>query len=103
MCFLWATCHGQLGAGAIFLRVGESGGLMRFLWFTCYGQLGAGASIFCRDGSYGLLRRPIRYNTLLIRNTCMIRKRICRTNNISRRKNIVFGGCGELTPPEIYK
>ena len=26
-----------------------------------------------------------------------------RTNNISRRKNIVFGGCGELTPPEIYK
>jgi hypothetical protein len=28
---------------------------------------------------------------------------IYRTNNISRRKNIVFGGCGELTPPEIYK
>jgi len=30
----------------------------------------------CRDGSYGLLRRPIRYNTLLIRNTRIIRKRI---------------------------
>ena len=29
-----------------------------------------------RDGSYGLLRRPIRYNTLLIRNTRIIRKRI---------------------------
>jgi len=28
---------------------------------------------------------------------------IYRTNNISCRKNIVFGGCGELTPPEIYK
>jgi len=27
-----------------------------------------------RDGSYGLLRRPIRYNTLLIRNTRIIRK-----------------------------
>jgi hypothetical protein len=26
---------------------------------------------------------------------------VYRTNNISRRKNIVFGGCGELTPPEI--
>ena len=29
-----------------------------------------------RDGSYGLLRRPIRYNTLLIRNTRIIQKRI---------------------------
>jgi hypothetical protein len=29
-----------------------------------------------RNGSYGLLRRPIRYNTLLIPNTRMIRKRI---------------------------
>jgi hypothetical protein len=28
---------------------------------------------------------------------------VYRTNNISRRKNNVFGGCGELTPPEIYK
>ena len=29
-----------------------------------------------RDGSHGLLRRPIRYNTLLIRNTRVIQKRI---------------------------
>ena len=29
-----------------------------------------------RDGSYGLLRRPIRYNTPLIRNTRIIQKRI---------------------------
>jgi hypothetical protein len=29
-----------------------------------------------RDGSYGLLRRPIRYNTLLMRNTRIIRKQI---------------------------
>jgi hypothetical protein len=29
-----------------------------------------------RNGSYGLLRRPIRYNTLLIPNMRMIRKRI---------------------------
>ena len=28
---------------------------------------------------------------------------VYRTNKISRRKNIVFGGCGELTPPGIYK
>jgi len=28
-------------------------------------------------------------------------QRLYRTYNISRRKNIVFGGCGELTPPEI--
>ena len=33
-------------------------------------------SVFARDGSYGLLRRPIRINTLLIRNTRIIRKRI---------------------------
>jgi len=33
-------------------------------------------NIETRDGSYGLLRRPIRYNTLLIRNTRIIRKRI---------------------------
>jgi len=32
--------------------------------------------LYIRDGSYGLLRRPIRYNTLLIRNTRKIRKRI---------------------------
>jgi len=32
--------------------------------------------ILFRDGSYGLLRRPIRYNTLLIRNTRIIQKRI---------------------------
>jgi hypothetical protein len=32
--------------------------------------------IYIRDGSYGLLRRPIRYNTLLIRNTRIIRERI---------------------------
>ena len=31
---------------------------------------------FIRDGLYGLLRRPIRYNTLLIRDTRIIRKRI---------------------------
>jgi len=31
---------------------------------------------FTRDGSYGLLRRPIRINTLLIRHTRIIRKRI---------------------------
>ena len=31
---------------------------------------------YTRDGSYGLLRRPIRYNTLLIRHTRIIRKRI---------------------------
>jgi len=29
-----------------------------------------------RDGSYGLLRRPIQINTLLIRHTRIIRKRI---------------------------
>ena len=33
-------------------------------------------SINTRDGSYGLLRRPIRINTLLIRHTRIIRKRI---------------------------
>ena len=33
-------------------------------------------TIYTRDGSYGLLRRPIRYNTLLIRNMRIIRKRI---------------------------
>jgi len=33
-------------------------------------------SVQGRDGSYGLLRRPIRYNTLLIRNTRIIRKHI---------------------------
>ena len=32
--------------------------------------------LISRDGSYGLLRRPIRYNTLLIRNTRIIRERI---------------------------
>jgi len=32
--------------------------------------------IYIRDGSYGLLRRPIRINTLLIRHTRIIRKRI---------------------------
>ena len=32
--------------------------------------------IIFRDGSHGLLRRPTRYNTLLIRNTRIIRKRI---------------------------
>jgi len=31
---------------------------------------------FTRDGSYGLLRRPIRINTLLIRHTRIIRKHI---------------------------
>jgi len=31
---------------------------------------------YSRDGSYGLLRRPIRINTLLIRHTRIIRKRI---------------------------
>jgi len=33
-------------------------------------------SLFTRDGSYGLPRRPIRYNTLLIRNTRIRRIRI---------------------------
>jgi hypothetical protein len=33
-------------------------------------------TVYTRDGSYGLLRRPIRYNMLLIRNTRIIRKRI---------------------------
>jgi len=33
-------------------------------------------TLLSRDGSYGLLRRPIRYNTLLIRNTRIVRKRI---------------------------
>jgi hypothetical protein len=35
--------------------------------------------------------------------TQLYEKTLYRTNNISRRKNIVFGGCGELIPPEIYK
>jgi hypothetical protein len=33
-------------------------------------------TVLARDGSYGLLRRPIRINTLLIRHTRIIRKRI---------------------------
>jgi len=32
--------------------------------------------VYTRDGSCRLLRRPIRYNTLLTRNTRIVRKRI---------------------------
>ena len=32
--------------------------------------------VMSRDGSYRLLRRPIQYNTLLIRNTRIIRERV---------------------------
>ena len=45
-----------------FIRGGAGG----FLFWTT-------RLLFGRDGSYGLLRRPIRYNTLLIRNTRIIR------------------------------
>ena len=47
-----------------------------------------GAFMQTRDGSYGLLRRPIRYNTLLIRNTRIIRKRY-------------FGGYPGLAPTTL--
>jgi len=47
--------------------------------------------IYTRDGSYGLLRRPIRYNTLLLRNTRIIRKRIYA----------ILGGYPELAPTTL--
>jgi len=38
--------------------------------------LNAHFTVLDRDGSYGLLRHPIRYNTLFIRNTRIIRRLI---------------------------
>jgi len=46
-----------------------------------------------RDGSYGLLRRPIRFNTLLIRNTRIIRKCIYA----------ILGGTRGLAPTTLQQ
>jgi len=60
------------------------------------------AIILTRDGSYGLLRRPIRINTLLIRHTRIIRKRIFA---ILGGVFAILGGPGlaptTLQPPRI--
>jgi hypothetical protein len=56
-----------------------------------YAQYMTVCTIISRDGSYGLLKRPIRYNTLLIRNTRIIRKRIFA----------IFGGYPGLAPTTL--
>ena len=90
--YAWARLHGLQGLVRAHLWVG----LQKSVFSTWYPWVCGCAPCFYvavlkisrqkgllpiiikkgRDGSYGLLRRPIRYNTLIIRNTRIIRKRI---------------------------